>query len=58
MDIARIIFRVLVSFVKDLPVTPRKLRAVFLLRRRAAFWHAHELERLDRIRNPSKYRGA
>jgi hypothetical protein len=58
MDIARIIFRLLSNFLKDLPLTPRKLRAVFVLRRRAALWRARELERLDRIRNPAKYRGA
>ena len=56
MDVARIILRVLVNLIKDLPYTPRKLRAVVLLRRRAAFWRSHEAERVDRIRNPAKDR--
>jgi hypothetical protein len=56
MDIVRIVFRVLINFVKDIPFTPRKMRARVLLRRRAAFRRSHEAERLDRIRNPAKYR--
>jgi hypothetical protein len=57
MDIARIIYRLWINFWKDLPLSPRKLRAQFRLRRRATAWRENELNRLDRIRNPSKYRG-
>lgn len=56
MDTVRIILRLILNFVKDIPLTRRKMRALVLLRRRAAFWRSHEVERLDRIRNPSKYR--
>jgi len=56
MDIIRIIFRLLVNLAKDLPLTPRKLHASIRRRRRTAAWRLRELERLDRIRNPSKYK--
>jgi hypothetical protein len=56
MDAVRIIFRVLVNVLKDLPLSRRKVRAVILLRRRAEYWRVQELERMDRLRNPSKYR--
>jgi hypothetical protein len=56
MDIIRIIFRLLANSAKDLPLTPRRLQASIRRRRRAAAWRVREVERLDRIRNPSKYR--
>jgi hypothetical protein len=36
---------------------PRAIMTAFHLRRQAASLNALEVERLDRIRNPSKYRG-
>jgi hypothetical protein len=56
MDIVRIILRVLANFARDIPFTRRRLRATMFLRRRASSWRSREVERLDRIRNPSKYR--
>jgi hypothetical protein len=57
MDILRIIHRLCVNFLKDIPLTPRRIRAVYRMRRRNEAWRANEIDRLDRIRNPSKYRG-
>lgn len=58
MDVLRIIFRMFSNFLRDLPLTPRKFRVRHRLRRRVAAWRLFEVERLDRIRNPAKYRGS
>lgn len=57
MDILRIIFRVLMNTAKDLPYTWRRMKVVRWRRRRFAAWQIVEEERLDRLRQPWKYRG-
>jgi len=57
MDILRITLRIFANFWKDLPLSPRKMRVRLRWRRREAAWRISEGERLDRIRNPVKYRG-
>jgi hypothetical protein len=57
MDIVRIILRIFSNFLQDLPRSPRAIRVRFRLRRRNAAWRFQEADRLDRIRNPEKYRG-
>lgn len=46
MNIIKIILRIFGNFVKDLPLSPRKLRVRYRLRRA---WRVGEVERLDRI---------
>jgi hypothetical protein len=57
MHILQVIYRLCANFLKEIPITPRRVRATFRWRRREAAWRASEVDRLDRIRNPSKYRG-
>jgi len=57
MDILKIIFRIAINLFKEIPFTPRRLRAARWLSRRRAASRITELERLDRIRQPWKYRG-
>lgn len=56
MDLFHILYRLVVNFAKDLPITPHKVRDVIQTRRRATEWRLQEVERVDRIRNPRKYR--
>jgi hypothetical protein len=56
MDLLHILYRLVVNFAKDMPVTPGKLRAMIKTRRRATASRQEEIERVDRIRNPRKYR--
>jgi hypothetical protein len=57
MDVFRIILRMLSNAWKDVPLSPRRLRILFRYRRRAQASRIQETDRIDRIRNPSKYRG-
>ena len=57
VNIITIILRIFINSLKDLRLLPRKLRVRYRFRRRAAAWRIGEVERLDRIRNPAKYRG-
>ena len=57
MDILKIISRIAINLLRDIPLTPRRLRAARWLNRRRAASRITELERLDRIRQPWKYRG-
>jgi hypothetical protein len=57
VNILRIILRIFSNLLKELPLSPRKMKIQLRLRRRAAAWRRQEVERLDRIRNPAKYRG-
>jgi hypothetical protein len=57
MDIARILLRIFLNFLQDLPRLPRDIKVRFRLRRRNAAWRVNEADRLDRLRNPARYRG-
>jgi hypothetical protein len=47
----------LVEFIKQIRLIPQRLALVVKERRQAASQKDQEAERLDRIRNPSKYLG-
>lgn len=47
----------LIQIGKQICLLPHALLNAFNERKAKARWETHEAERLDRIRNPSKYRG-
>jgi hypothetical protein len=57
MNLFLIAHRVCVNFLKDIPFSPRAFRALYRRRRRMKSRKVNEVDRLDRIRNPSKYLG-
>jgi hypothetical protein len=57
MNILRLIFLTLAQLAKQLWRLPRTVTNVFKQRQRQIILDEDEAERLDRIRNPSKYLG-
>lgn len=57
MQILKLICQTMVELLTRVRRLPRKLAATFKRRRQQLILHALEAERLDRIRNPSKYLG-
>ena len=57
MNILKLIGLTLLNFGKQICLLPQTIVNVFNQRKRQASVDAREVERLDRIRNPDKYRG-
>ena len=57
MNTLKIICMTIVQLVKQVWFLPQSIANAFQQRRRQAAWNELEAERLDRIRNPSKYLG-
>ena len=57
MNTLKLIWLTLVQLVKQGWLLPQKATIAVRQRRRQAVLNEHEAERLDRIRNPSKYLG-
>ena len=57
MDTLKQICQGLQQLVKQIGRLPQSIPAALQARRRQAAREAFEVDRLDRIRNPSKYRG-
>jgi GAF domain-containing protein len=57
MNMLKIICRRVAAALKQALLLPRSLSIATRLRRRQVARNEFETERLDRIRNPSKYRG-
>jgi hypothetical protein len=57
MHAFKVIFLTIVNLVKQAWLLPQEAALAFQQRRRQPTRHQLELERLDRIRNPSKYLG-
>lgn len=57
MDTLKLICRSFYELLKQLGRLPQTIPAALKERRRQAAREAFEVDRLDRIRNPSKYRG-
>jgi hypothetical protein len=57
MNIPKFICLTIVQLAKQIWFLPQSVANVVKQRRRQAVWNEHEAERLDRIRNPSKYLG-
>jgi len=59
MNTLKVIWLTFVQLVRQIPLLPRAIADAFQQRRqqRESGPKALEAERLDRIRNPSKYRG-
>jgi hypothetical protein len=57
MRILKLLAVVLIQLVKDIWLLPRSVIALSRQRRDRNSQNERETERLDRIRNPSKYRG-
>ena len=57
MFIFKLIFLTIIGLAKQAWLLPQAVAHVLQQRRRQLVRHQFETERLDRIRNPSKYRG-
>jgi len=57
MDTLKRVFLTFYQLLKQIGQLPQTIAAALKERRRQAARHAFEVDRLDRIRNPSKYRG-
>jgi hypothetical protein len=57
MQILMLIWRTIVNLAKQVWLLPKTIALVLQQRRRLIERHEFEIERLDRIRNPSKYAG-
>jgi uncharacterized membrane-anchored protein len=57
MQVLRLIFQIMVSLLKQVWQLPHTLANALRQRQRQFALNALEAERLDRIRNPSKYLG-
>ena len=57
MNILKLIGLTLIQLVKQVWFLPQSIANAVRYRRRRVAWSEHETERLDRIRNPSKYLG-
>lgn len=57
MNLLKFIGLAFIQLVKQVWSLPRTISVAIKLRRRRAVMHEFEVERLDRIRNPSKYLG-
>ena len=57
MQILLFIWRIIVNLVKQIWLLPKTISLALQQRQRQITRHQFEIERLDRIRNPSKYAG-
>jgi hypothetical protein len=57
MQILMLIWRTIVNLFKQAWLLPKTIALALQQRRRQIARHEFEIERLDRIRNPSKYAG-
>jgi hypothetical protein len=57
LNILMLICMTLIQTVKQVWLLPQTVANAFKLRRRQIVRNEHEIERLDRLRNPSKYLG-
>jgi hypothetical protein len=57
MQTLLLIWRIIVNLVKQAWLLPKTIALALEQRRRQITRHQFETERLDRIRNPSKYAG-
>jgi len=57
MDILKLICLTIIQMVKQVWLLPQTVANAIKQRRRQVVLDEHEVERLDRIRNPSKYLG-
>jgi hypothetical protein len=53
----KLLYLTLIQFARQIWALPRTIESAVKQRRRQLVLNAREVERLDRIRNPSKYRG-
>lgn len=57
MNTLKVIWLTIVQLVRQIPLLPRSIAKAFKDREQQAERKELEAERLDRLRNPSKYRG-
>ena len=57
MNPLKLFFLTVLQLVKQVWLLPQSFANAVKQRRRQVAWNEHESERLDRIRNPSKYLG-
>ena len=57
MHALKLIYLALLQLVKQAWLLPQSITSAIRYRRQQIAWDEHEAERLDRIRNPSKYLG-
>ena len=57
MNTLKVIWLTLVQLVRQIPLLPQSIAKAFKDREQQAVRKELEAERLDRLRNPSKYRG-
>jgi hypothetical protein len=57
MNPLKLICLIIIHLVKQICLLPRSIMKAIEQRRRLTVRNVHEAERLDRIRNPSKYLG-
>ena len=57
MDTLKLVFRTIIQMAKQACALPQTIVSAVKQSRQRSVLNEHEAERLDRIRNPSKYRG-
>ena len=57
MDLLKLIYLTIIQMLKQVWLLPQTVGNAIKQRRRQVVLDEHEVERLDRIRNPSKYLG-
>jgi hypothetical protein len=57
MNTLKLIWRSFIQLIKQACRMPKSITDIFAQRQQQAVRNELEVERLDRIRNPSKYRG-
>jgi len=57
MDLLKLFCLTIIQVVKQVCLLPKTIALAFKQRQRQTVLDEHEAERLDRIRNPSKYLG-
>ena len=57
MNALKLLWLTLVQLVKQAWFLPQSFTNAIKYRKQRIVWNEHEAERLDRIRNPSKYLG-
>jgi hypothetical protein len=57
MNLLMIIYLTIVQLVRQAWALPQTVLLALTHKRRATIVNEHEVERLDRLRNPSKYQG-
>jgi hypothetical protein len=57
MDTLKLVCLTIIQFIRQTVLLPRTVALALRHKRQQVVFDEHELDRLDRLRNPSKYQG-